>query len=88
MRLRTIAIIVEVAILTALTVCLLVGGYLTFFDLGISPKVKKATIMGLAVIGVIAVTFFILHLATFYPGGGEFAAEDGTPTGQNSPPRR
>ena len=67
MFLRTIAIIIEVVILAAITYSLLNGVRLTAFDLGIGPKYSKAITMALLVVGFIIVIFFIAHLASFYP---------------------
>jgi succinate dehydrogenase/fumarate reductase cytochrome b subunit len=65
--LRTIAIIIEVLILTAITYALLNGVRLTASDLGIGPKYGKAVILALLAVGFIVVIFFIAHLTTFYP---------------------
>ena len=64
--LRAIAIFVEVAILTGLLGCFLVGVGLTVFDLGMKPKYKKAVFMALVVVGGIIVVFFISHLTAWY----------------------
>jgi succinate dehydrogenase/fumarate reductase cytochrome b subunit len=65
--LRTIAIIIEVLILTAITYALFNGVRLTASDLGIGPKYGKAVILALLAVGFIVVIFFIAHLTTFYP---------------------
>lgn len=65
--LRTIAIIVEVLILAAITYAVLNGVRLTASDLGIGPKYNKAVILALLAVGFIVVIFFIAHLTTFYP---------------------
>jgi succinate dehydrogenase/fumarate reductase cytochrome b subunit len=65
--LRTIAIIIEGVILTAIAYALLNGVRLTALDLGIKPKYNKAIIMALCAVGAIVVIFFIAHLTTFYP---------------------
>ncbi len=65
--LRTIAIIVEVLILAAITYAVLNGVRLTASDLGIGPKYGKAVILALLAVGFIVVIFFIAHLTTFYP---------------------
>ncbi len=64
---RTIAIIIEVVILTAIAYAVLNGVRLAIFDLGVGPKYSKAVTMALLVVGVIIVVFFIAHLTTFYP---------------------
>jgi succinate dehydrogenase/fumarate reductase cytochrome b subunit len=64
---RTIAIIIEVVILAAITYAVLNGVRLTAFDLGIGPKYSKAIAMVLLTVGFIIVIFFIAHLITFYP---------------------
>lgn len=65
--LRTIAIIVEVLILVAITYVVLNGVRLAASDLGIGPKYNKALILALLAVGFIVVIFFIAHLTTFYP---------------------
>ncbi len=65
--LRTIAIIIEVIMLAAITYSVLSGVRLTVFDLGVGPKYSKAIAMALLAIGLIIVVFFIAHLTTFYP---------------------
>ncbi len=65
--LRTIAIIIEVVILAAITYCVLKGARLIAFDLGIGPKYSKAIAMTLLAVGILIIVFFIAHLATFYP---------------------
>ena len=64
---RTIAIIIEVAILAAITYAILNGVRLTAFDLGVKPKYSRAIVMMLIAMGFIVLTFFIAHLTTFYP---------------------
>ena len=65
--LRVVAIFIEELLLAGLLGCVLVGVWLTLFDLGIKPKYKKAIAMALAVAGCIVMVFFIPHLITFYP---------------------
>ena len=65
--LRTIAIIIEVVILVAITYSVLNGVRLAALNLGIKPKYNKAIIMALLTVGAIVVVFFIAHLTTFYP---------------------
>jgi len=65
--LRTIAIIIEVLILAAITYAVFNGVRLTASDLGIGPKYGKAVILALLAVGFIVVIFFIAHLTTFYP---------------------
>jgi len=65
--LRTIAVIIEVAILIAVIYVLLSGVKLTAFDLGLGVKYKKMVTAVLIVAGSIVVVFFIAHLTTFYP---------------------
>ncbi len=65
--LRTIAIIIEVLILAAITYAVFNGVRLTAFDLGIKPKYGKAVVMALLAIGFIVVIFFIAHLTSLYP---------------------
>ncbi len=64
---RTIAIIIEVAILAAITYAILNGVRLSAFDLGVKPKYSRAIAMMLIAVGFIVLTFFIAHLTTFYP---------------------
>lgn len=65
--LRSIAIVIEVGLLVAITYAVLKGVRLTIFDLGVGPKYNKALTMAFVVIGVILSVFFIAHLTTFYP---------------------
>ncbi len=65
--LRSIAITVEVLILTVIAYAVLNGVRLTAFDLGIGPKYHKAIAMALLTIGALIIVFFIAHLTTFYP---------------------
>ena len=65
--LRTIAISVEVLILTSIIYVLLKGVRLTLFDLGLGSKYGKVVALALVTVGVIVVVFFIAHLTTFYP---------------------
>ena len=64
---RTIAIVIEVAILATITYSILNGVRLSAFDLGIGQKYSKALAMLLITVGVIVLVFFIAHLTTFYP---------------------
>ena len=64
---RTIAIIIEVVLLVAITYAILNGVRLSAFDLGIGQKYGKAIAMMLIAVGFILVIFFIAHLITFYP---------------------
>jgi hypothetical protein len=64
---RTIAIIIEVIILTLIAYTMLKAVRLTAFDLGIKSKYGKAITMALFAVGFIVVIFFIAHLTTFYP---------------------
>jgi succinate dehydrogenase/fumarate reductase cytochrome b subunit len=65
--LRVVAIIVEVAILSAITYAILNAIRLTVFDLGVGPKYGKAISLLLVLAGLALVVFFIAHLTTFYP---------------------
>ncbi|MBN1176666.1 MAG: hypothetical protein JXA51_03190 [Dehalococcoidales bacterium] len=65
--LRTIAIIIEVLILAAITYAVFNGVRLTAFDLGIKPKYGKAIVLALLLVGFIVVIFFIAHLTSLYP---------------------
>jgi succinate dehydrogenase/fumarate reductase cytochrome b subunit len=65
--LRTIAIIIEVLILGAITYAVLNGVRLTASDLGIGPKYGRAVILALLAVGFIVVIFFIAHLTSLYP---------------------
>jgi hypothetical protein len=64
---RAAAIFVEVVLLMAITVALLLGVRVILFDIGLRPKYKNMVNAILMVVGVIAATFFIVHLAAFYP---------------------
>ena len=64
---RTIAVIVEVALLAAIAYVVLNGVRLAAFDLGIRPKYGKAIAMALLTVGFIFLIFFVAHLTTFYP---------------------
>jgi hypothetical protein len=65
--LRSTDIFLEVILLTALLSCLLVGLWLTIFDLGLKLKYKRAITMALLATGSLLVIFFIAHLTAFYP---------------------
>ena len=65
--LRTIAIIIEVLILAAITYAVLYGVRLATSDLGIGPKYGRAIVLALLAVGIIVIIFFIAHLTTFYP---------------------
>jgi succinate dehydrogenase/fumarate reductase cytochrome b subunit len=69
--LRTIAIIIEVLLLAAITYAVLKGVRLAALDLGIKTKYGRAVTLALLVLGVIVLVFFIAHLTTFYPGVSE-----------------
>ena len=60
--LRTIAIFIEVVLLTAITYSVLSGARLIAFDLGIRPKYNKMVTVVLITGGVIVLVFFIAHL--------------------------
>ncbi len=47
--------------------CLLTGLWLAGFDLGIKAKYRRAILMALVAMGGLAVTFFVVHLISFYP---------------------
>lgn len=64
---RVVAIIIEVALLAAITGVVLYGVKLIIFDLGISLKYRKGVTMALVTVGILCVVFFISHLSTFYP---------------------
>jgi succinate dehydrogenase/fumarate reductase cytochrome b subunit len=66
--LKVVAIIVEVAILSAIVYVMLNALRLTVFDLGVRPKYNRAISLVLFLAGIILVIFFIAHLTTFYPG--------------------
>ncbi|RJQ37985.1 MAG: hypothetical protein C4555_05660 [Dehalococcoidia bacterium] len=66
---RTIAIIIEVAILAGLAYAILNGVRLTAFTLGIGQRYHKAITGALFIVGVIVTIFFIAHLTAFYPAG-------------------
>ncbi len=57
----------QVIFLTAMVACLLGGLWLAGFDLGIKAKYRKAILMVLVAMGGLAVTFFVVHLISFYP---------------------
>ncbi len=65
--LRTIAIIIEVSLLTAIAYAVLKGVKLAIFDLGIGTKYSKAVTMVLIAVGLMVMVFFIAHLTSFYP---------------------
>ncbi len=66
--LRTIAVVIEVSILAGIIGSILVGVKLMLLDLGVDKKYNRMFNVVFGIIAVIAVTFFILHLTTFYPG--------------------
>ncbi|MFH1651180.1 MAG: hypothetical protein ABID87_03635 [Chloroflexota bacterium] len=65
--LRTIAVIIEVLLLAAISYTVLRGVGLTAFDLGIGAKYKKAVRMALVAVVILMVVFYLAHLFTWYP---------------------
>lgn len=65
--LRTLAIVIEVALLAGIAYCFLQGVRLAVMDLGAGTKYNRALTMVALVVGAIVVVFFIAHLTTFYP---------------------
>jgi hypothetical protein len=65
--LRAVAIFIEVLILAGIMFSMLLGAKLILLDLGLKPKYKRMVTVALALVGVIALVFFISHLTTFYP---------------------
>jgi hypothetical protein len=64
---RSVAVFLEIILLTSLLGCLLSGAGLLLFDLGLKPKYKRAVLLALFTAGGIGVVFFIAHLGAFYP---------------------
>ncbi|MFC2122860.1 hypothetical protein ACFLRP_04160 [Bacteroidota bacterium] len=64
---RSIAIIIEVALLAGMAYCFLQGVKLAVTDMGAGKKYYRALTMAVAMIFTIVVVFFIAHLTTFYP---------------------
>ena len=65
--LRTVAIVVELAILMAVIYSLFVGLKLAVFDFGLDQKYKTFIKWVLMIMGCLALVFFAAHLITFYP---------------------
>ncbi|MFC2005296.1 hypothetical protein ACFLUY_03630 [Chloroflexota bacterium] len=65
---RTIAIIIEVLLLSAIAYSILNGIRLMVFDLGLGTRYSKVMAVMLTAVGVLIVVFFVAHLTTFYPG--------------------
>ena len=65
--LRTVAILIEILILSTIMFALLMAVRLTVFDLGLRPKYKKIVTVALVTAGVLSLVFFVAHLTTFYP---------------------
>jgi succinate dehydrogenase/fumarate reductase cytochrome b subunit len=64
---RTIAIILEVAILAGISYAILNGIRLAVFTAGIGEKYNKAITGLFFIVGIIVVVFFVAHLTAFYP---------------------
>lgn len=64
---RSVAIFLELTLLTAFLYSFLVAIRLTLFDLGLDPKYKKFLRISLLIIGGMVLSFLIAHLFTFYP---------------------
>jgi hypothetical protein len=64
---RPIAIVVELAILMAVTYSLFAGVYFALLDLGLNPKYQKFLQLVLMIMGCLALVFFVAHLFAFYP---------------------
>ena len=64
---RTIAVIIEVAILAAIMYSILRGIGLAAFDLGLGSKYKRIIAMLLILVGGVSVVFFTAHLTSLYP---------------------
>jgi len=64
---RTIAIIIEVAILAGIVYVILNGVRLAIFTAGIGEKYNKVITGAFFIVGIIVVIFFIAHLTAFYP---------------------
>ena len=65
--LRSIAILIEVALLIAIFYYIFNGVRLILFDMGIKQKYSKVITMALLTVGCVLATFLISHLITFYP---------------------
>ncbi|MFC1969353.1 hypothetical protein ACFLVF_02560 [Chloroflexota bacterium] len=65
--LRSIAIIIELALLAGIAYCFLQGVKLAVTDMGAGTRYYRALTMAVAMIFTIVVVFFIAHLTTFYP---------------------
>ena len=64
---RTGAILIEIAILSAIMFSLLAGVRLIAFDVGLKSKYRPMFTVALAAAGIVALVFFIVHLTAFYP---------------------
>ena len=65
--LRSVTLVVELAILTAALYSFLVGFRFTLFDLGLDQKYQRFVTISLFIIGGLVLSFLIAHLITFYP---------------------
>lgn len=65
--LRSIAILVELAIVMGLIYSLFTGGKFLLFDLGLDREYRPFIKWVLGIIGFLALIFFTAHLITFYP---------------------
>jgi hypothetical protein len=65
--LRVAAVLLEVSVLGTMILCLVWGLKLLLVDLGINKKYEKIITVALAVVFVICVFFFAMHLTAFYP---------------------
>ncbi len=69
--LRTIAIIIEIGLLSAIIGTIIVGFRLAVFDLGLGQRYSKIITMVMIMAGGLIIVFFIAHLASFYPAIGK-----------------
>jgi hypothetical protein len=65
--LRTVAVLLEVAVLGIMMLCLFWGLKLLLDDFGLNKKYEKAIVMALATLWFVVTFFFAMHLASFYP---------------------
>lgn len=64
---RAIAILTELAVLTAAVYVLLVGVKLALFDFGLNHKYQGFIEFVVIILGCLALVFLVSHVIAFYP---------------------
>ncbi len=65
--LRPVAIIIEIIVLMGVIWSLFLGVKLSALDFGLEEKYKRFLCWVFAIMGCLALVFFVAHLVVFYP---------------------